>query len=93
MALFLVIAFVIFLLFSKSYTIAKKKDAINGNDAHSAFVFTVFMFICTILWLMFKYAFKTTFFVLFCLIFWPNIKRFFKENEGSNETAQKIKAI
>ncbi len=51
---FLVIAFIVFLLFSKFYTIAKKQDAINGNDKQSAFVFTVFMFICTILWLIFK---------------------------------------
>jgi spore maturation protein SpmA len=78
---FLVIAFVIFFLFSKFYTIAKKKDAINGNEAHSAFVFTVFMFICMGLWLAFKYAFKSTVLALVCLLLWPNIKKFVNELE------------
>jgi len=73
---FLLIAFIMFLLFSKSYTIAQKKDAINGNEKHSAFVFAVFMFICTVLWLAFKYAFKSTVLVLVCLLLWPNIKKF-----------------
>lgn len=81
MLAFLIIAFVVFLLFSKSYTIAKKKDAINGNDKHSAFVFTVFMLICTVLWIAFKYAFKSTVLVLVCLLLWPNIKKFFNELE------------
>lgn len=76
---FLAIAFVVFLLFSKFYTIAKKKDAIHGTNKHSALVFTAFMFICTVLWIAFKYAFKSTVLVLVCLICWPNIKKFFNE--------------
>jgi len=81
---FMVIAFVLFFLFSKSYTIAKKKDAINGNDKHSAFVFTVFMIICTVLWLAFKCAFKSTVLVLVCLLLWPNIKKFVNELEADD---------
>ncbi len=68
-----------FYIFSKIYTIAKKKDAINGNDKHSAFVFTVFMVVCTVLWLAFKYAYKSTFLILICLFFWPNIKKYINE--------------
>ena len=74
---FLIIAFIVFLLFSKFYTIAKKKDAISGNDKQSVFVFTVFMFICTALWIAFKYAYKSTILVLICLIFWKDIKKVF----------------
>lgn len=81
MLAFLIIAFVVFLIFSKFYTIAKKKDAINDNDKHSAFVFTVFMFICTVLWITFKYAFKSTVLALVCLLLWPNIKKFFDFDE------------
>ncbi len=66
---FWIIAFVMFYLFSKFYTIAQKKDAINGNDKHAAFVFTVFMIICTVLWLAFKYAYKSIFLILICLFF------------------------
>jgi uncharacterized membrane protein len=87
MAAFLVIAFVVFLLFGKFYTIAKKKDAINGNDKHSAFVFTVFMFICTVLWIGFKYAFRSTVLALVLLVCWPNIKKFFNglgDDNGQN---------
>ena len=79
---FLVIAFIVFWLFSKSYTIAKKKDAVNGNDLHSAFVFTVFMFICTVLWLGLKYAFKSTVLALVLLLLWPNLKKYFNEQEN-----------
>lgn len=82
---FLLIAFTAFLLFSKFYTIAKKKDAINGNDKHSAFVFTVFMFVCTVLWIAFKYAFKSTALVLVCLLLWPNIKKFFSELDADEK--------
>ena len=79
---FLIIAFIVFWLFSKSYTIAKKKDAVNGNDLHSAFVFTVFMFICTALWLGLKYAFKSTALALVLLLLWPNLKKYFNEQEN-----------
>ncbi len=92
MALFLFIAFVMFFLFAKFYTIAKKKDVINGNDAHSALVFSVFMFACTVLWIAFTYAFKTSVFVLVCLLCWPNIKKFFREYNGDilKETSKNI---
>ena len=73
---FLVIAFVVFYLFSKFYRIAKKKDKAEGGDVHSAFVFTVFTFICSMLWIAFKYAFKSTVLALVCLLLWPNIKKF-----------------
>lgn len=81
---FLIIAFVVFLLFSKFYTIAKKKDALNGSDKHSALVFTAFMVICTVLWIAFKYAFKSTVLVLVCLLCWPNIKKFLNELGADN---------
>ena len=78
---FLIIAFIMYYIFSKFYTIAKKKDAINGNDKHSAFVFTMFMVICTVLWLAFKYALKSTLLILICLFFWPNIKKFINQSD------------
>ena len=79
MAAFLLIAFVLFFLFSKFYVIAKRKDVANGSSYHSAFVFSVFMFFCTVLWAAFKYAFTSTVLVFVCLLFWPIIKRFLKE--------------
>jgi len=82
---FLVIALVVFILFSKCYTIAKKKDAINGNDVHSAFVFAVFMFICWVLWIAFKYAFKSTVLAFVCLALWPDIKKFFHGLDDNNK--------
>ena len=84
MMAFLLIAFIMFFIFSKFYVIAKRKDAANGNTYHSALVFTVFMFACTVLWAAFKYSFKSTVLVLLCLICWPNIKKFFKELDAKN---------
>ena len=87
MMLFIVIAFVVFLLLNGQYTIAKKKRGTDGNNRESLFNFTAFMFICTAVWLMMKFAFRSSFFILFLLLLWPNIKDFFKENNGSNDTA------
>jgi hypothetical protein len=87
MMLFIVIAFVVFLLLNGQYTIAKKRRGPDGNDQESLFNFTAFMFICTVLWLMMKFAFRSSFFILFLLLFWPNIKKFFKGNTGSKDTS------
>ena len=86
MMLFVVIAFIVFLLLNGQYAIAKKKRGTDDNDQESIFNFTAFIFICTVLWLMMKFAFRSSFFILFLLLFWPNIKKYFKGNAGSKDT-------
>lgn len=88
MLAFLLIACVVFWLFGKFYTIARKRDAVANNQAHSTFVFVLFMVVCTVLWLAFKYAFKSTVLVLACLLLWPNIRKFADGLEKAKDGGQ-----
>ena len=82
---FLTIAFIAFLLVKGHYSISRKENAGQGGD-HSTFLFTVFMLTCTMLWLAFKYAYKSTFLVLLALFFWPSLKNIFFETDTKDPT-------
>ena len=75
---FLIIFFIVFLIVKKHYSISKKENAGQGDD-HTTFFFTVFMLTCSVLWLVFKYAYKWSPLLLIGLVFWPNIRKFFSE--------------
>lgn len=79
--LFIVIACIVFLFFSKHYFVARKRDSYRGNDKESVIAFSIFMVVCTVLWLAIKYALKSSVFILICILFWPEIKKLFEGNK------------
>ena len=86
MRLFIGIAFVVFIILNGQYTIAKKRNATDGEKRESFFNFTAFMLICTVAWLIMKFAFRSSYFILFLFLFWPNIKRYFKTVETEHRS-------
>ncbi len=90
MLLFSVIAIIVFLFASKHYFIGKKRHSDPANDGESLGRFTLFMLICSLIWLAIKFAMRFSGGMLIALMVWFAVKELAKTPGGFKHQVQKV---